>query len=959
MSIILIDDVLFNDSLEERTIRYNNCIFFLILNGTSIFFGLIYLYFYFMIPNYNNSSNSLALFFSIFHLISNSCYFLIFFELYLYEPDILSLTIKIITMFNPLIILSIYYWSACLTHNLYVTYYNYTHNMDKRFQFYKYLLFILIIIFYIYTLLNIHYNDSQLLSKKFTFISNYSISFLDIFYSLGFFIILFILYKLYFVLNKKADFIVSEYQETIERSKRLKNIFNSVFSRNIAYICYFLLTFIPANAIMILKYIFGKYNIQSYFFDFLTISLISFFGSFLFFVKLFDPVMRSFIINLLLFNRNDIRFDSTTVNTPLISEGENNTHLKDFNQIKITFNSRNNNKKKIHKISSFSPIKNKTKSEGNINVYVSKLSKPNKKNSYSCQTVRDDTDVYKKNYEMKILNSPNRENSNQDEGRYYSDNYLNDNNEYKNNSSASTGKFGKDQSERINTEVEYKKSDINMFENTKKFMNFNPNIHSFGKNEIIRSDFFKNNPSNERNHTICQIKALNSKMMERAKFSVSNKNKSFHGKKVIISPKSSINVRSNSTANNLLKRKYIPQRHIIGSRSITKTTSDFFHEEITSFASMNYHLEVNENLLRMIAISISVNECRKYDTDDKYKKYYKLTVPWENKKIYTDKTKNKEYTENNIPTWLGIKDESKFTNIQFKIMAYSPFVFHHIRLMDNISIDDLLNSLNPIDNMKKIKQMKVQGGRGNNSLFCTWDKKIILKTIDTNEKRILFDKMIKDYHCFMKEQKSLLSRIYGLYKIELKDKGSTYVIVQKNMDDLPYETKFLSFDFKGSTVDRQVILKGDLALEKEKLWLKYKDKVLKDKDLNLIGLKFIIDYENWKNIISYIDSDSSFLEDLGVTDYSLIVFVHKFRKEDMNNNKGSNRIIESKNHKYIFNFSIVDYLGTYNFIKKGEKITKSIFGYIKKSKDTNFSVLDPINYADRFRKFCKKIIKDE
>ena len=168
MSIILIDDVLFNDNEEQRVIRYNNCIFFLVLNGISIFSGLFYLYFYFVIPYYQNSSNSLALFLNIFHLISNFCYFLIFFELYLYEPLILSITIKIIAMLNPLIILCIYYWSACITHNLYVTYYNYSHNMDKRIKFYKYLLFIISVVFYLYTLFNIHYNDSQLLSKSFT-----------------------------------------------------------------------------------------------------------------------------------------------------------------------------------------------------------------------------------------------------------------------------------------------------------------------------------------------------------------------------------------------------------------------------------------------------------------------------------------------------------------------------------------------------------------------------------------------------------------------------------------------------------------------------------------------------------------------------------------------------------------------------------------------------------------------
>ena len=219
--------------------------------------------------------------------------------------------------------------------------------------------------------------------------------------------------------------------------------------------------------------------------------------------------------------------------------------------------------------------------------------------------------------------------------------------------------------------------------------------------------------------------------------------------------------------------------------------------------------------------------------------------------------------------------------------------------------------------------------------------------------------MIIDFHCLMRESRSILSRIYGLYKIDLIDKGSIYVIVQRNMDDLPFDTKLLTFDFKGSTVDRQIILKSDLGLIREKLWAKYKNKVLKDIDLDLIGLKFILEYENWKNIVSIIDSDSSFLQNLGVTDYSLVVFVHKYRKEDLEINRGCTRIMESKDRKYIFNFSIVDFLGTYNFMKYGEKWTKKFLGYIKKSKDTNFSALDPDNYGIRFRNFIKKIIKDE
>ena len=924
-----------------------------------------------MIPTYNTDANSTALFFSIFHLISNTFYFLIFFELYLYEPIILSVTTKIITMFNPLIILCIYYWSACLTHNLYVTYYQLSKNIAKRFNFYKYLLFILVIVFYIYTLLNIEYNDSKISSKQFTFISNYNTSYIDFFYLFGFLIILFILYKLYFILNKKDDFIISEYQETEEESLRLKNIFASWISRNIAYICYFLLTFIPANTVMILKYILNKKKISSYYIDFIVISFISFFGSFVFLVKLFDPLIRNYIVNLLLFNREYINNSRNNNSNEHLLLENNETNRKKNKPKTVIYSKKTDIKKEfIRKLSSFSPQKKLgRKTEGNI--YVSKLALPiifgSEPNLYEISDNKNE----KKYEEMKTFNYFEiKNNSNSNNNLKLEDEFYSNRNDSSRLDSNHTSKFNIESSINQDDKNFIRKNNYDNYNNNKfeeqksNSQIFNSIIHNVDNNDINNRNFSKNSVNNyQRNNTSFLVH----KSLKKSQFSINKSPKQTSKSKYYKSnyftnkftnSNSTLNLRSNSIKQNLLKRRVINYKYP-PRRSISKVNREFSKEEISTFDYINYLHEVNENLLRMIAISISVNECRIYDDLDVYKKYYRSTIPWEHKTFYTEKTKYKEYTEKTIPAWLGIKNDQRFTNIKFKVMAYCPFVFHHIRLMDKINIDDILASLDPSKNIKKLKEMKVSGGRGNNSLFCSWDKKLILKTIDTNEKTIFLEKMIIDFHCFMRESRSILSRIYGLYKIELMDKGSIYVIVQRNMDDLPLDTKLLTFDFKGSTVDRQIISKGDLGLIREKLWAKYKDKVLKDKDLNLIGLKFILEFENWKNIISIIDCDSSFLQNLGITDYSLVVFVHKYRKEDLEFNRGCTRVIESKDRKFIFNFSIVDFLGTYNFMKQVEKSTKHFLGYIKSAKDTNFSVLDPINYGVRFRNFIKRIIKDE
>ena len=968
MSIIFIDDILFDDNGEERTIRYGNCILFLVLNGISILSGLIYLYFYFIIPYYQNSSNSLSLYLSIFHLITNIFYFLIFFDFYIYKLEKLSFTIKIITMFNPLIIFCIYYWAVCLTHNLYVTYYNYIHNINKRIKFYKYLLFLISLIFYIFILLNIHYSDYQVISKNFYLITNYNKSFIDFFYICGMIMIVYIIIKLYYVLNKKEDFIsINEYQENHERNEKIKNIFNSVINRNISFIIYFLVTFTPTNIAMIFRYILSYTNFQVYFIDFMTILLICFSGTFILCLRLLDPLMRRFLINLILFNREFITkykehiLKEKQMNESFASNSLNETFLynESFSDNKIRIN-RNYKKSKTIKASPTSFTFGKIKSSASKEI-----------SNFGTSTKLNRNESSSEKFEMNNLNNDNISDLNELEEYYYNENQDNtEDNKSKNNdndnnysqkirfysgiNSAEISLKEKKEEKKENIK-EDKKAEINEYKDKDKERNSsqnsqvksNENLNSFGSNE--KKSIQNQNFSKFRNLTIVSQKSSTDSDHKSTKYPLRRFRGSFRKKRDI---KTLLNNRANSTTGGILQKKTS-----IGFKK-KESNEVLFHEEISSFALMNYHLEMNDNLTRLIAISIAINECRIYDDIKEYKKYYNSTIPWNNKDFYKERTLFKEYNEKTIPSWIGIKNEPRFNNIEFKILSFCPFVFHHIRLMDNISIDDILSSLDPINNMKKIKSMKVSGGRGSNCIINTWDKKIIVKTVDKNERQILVEKMIVDYHCLMKESKSLLSRIYGIFKIELKDKGSINVMIQRNMNELPIKTKLLTFDFKGSTVDRQSIADEDTKLNKQELVNKYKNKVLKDIDLGIIDMKFVIDYNNWQKIMSVIDSDSMFLQNFEVTDYSLLIFVHKYRKEDLINNKKCSRIIPSKDNKYIFNFAIIDFLGPFNFEKKGEKLAKELVGYIKKLKDTNFSVLDPNRYGTRFRNFAKKIIID-
>lgn len=341
-----------------------------------------------------------------------------------------------------------------------------------------------------------------------------------------------------------------------------------------------------------------------------------------------------------------------------------------------------------------------------------------------------------------------------------------------------------------------------------------------------------------------------------------------------------------------------------------------------SFDFMNYHLETTDNIYRMIAISISINQDRRYDKEMHYKAMFKSELPWQQEKFYKESTNCEEYRQENLPDWVNIKNDKNFRKLHLKIEKYCSLVFHHIRVIDKISVDDCINSLNPILNLEKIDECKVSGGRSPNSILYTWDRRMLIKTISEQEKDLLIDKLLKNYHVRMRDTKSLLCRIYGLFRISISDQFSTYVVLMKNMCELPLQTKILTFDIKGSSVDRDCISNSDKkkyldltnknefkAREyKEEIIKLNKDNVLKDNDLRFLELEFNLSSSNAINLKKAVEKDSEFLEKYEITDYSLLFALHYFNKDDYSRNFKNLGVLKSSDNKYLFCFSIIDFL---------------------------------------------------
>ena len=883
MSIILIDDIIFKNISQERIYNYSSIVFFIILNMISLLCTCFFTFFYYKMPNYQNNPNSLTLYLIVIHGILNLLYLFIFVEIYFYSPKIVTIFMKISAMFNPVIIFFSYFWISCLTHNIYVTYYNYKKNIDKRIKFYKLQSIIYIIIVYILTYYNLDFNETNIMDKKFSFIGFYKSNFLILYLIINFGIILYIINRLYYIFKKNTTFF--SLSTEIRRENTIRKLITSLIQRHIFCICFFIICFFPSNLYMIIKEVFAIQNFSISIIDFITLILISINSTFILLVKFTDPIMKSFIWKLFFCEKEIQKKDDSYKNLieltvfgdsksklnnnqddlispiipfkerPTIVESEfslDNTEKNDFNSVQLSKNSINNKFSESGNFHSIKLSKNKFDRYDISNVNKKKISNT---------LIEKNLKLEPKKTEMLIINED----------------------------TSSENKI------------------TNSFINKTKKVTFEPK--QLTKQDAINSDETKSNKSKDDSKLIY----------------ANSKNKS-----------------PNIERNESLSRPSI----------LSKTYQGI---GIRPFDFMYYHLDLDDNLLRMMAISICINYCRIYDNNLKYKSYFNSSLPWNKQSFYDEKSKWMEFDEENIPDWLSVKQDERFKHFNFRIKTFSPFVFHHLRIIDKITIDNIIKSLDPVKNLTSINQLKVSGGRGDNSILSTWDKKFIIKTINEEEKNVL-NKMLKAYHKRLRDTKSILCRIYGIFKIEVKDKGAIHVILQRNMDSLPQKTKLLTFDLKGSTVDRQSINKNDEKLKTDLLFKKYSNIVLKDIDLKILKLKFNLNSYDSKNLIKSINNDSEFLEKYKITDYSLLVFVHKYRQGDVSISLGNSGVNKSQDKKYLFEFSIIDFLGTFNFEKRGEKLAKTFVSYIKQLKDTNFSVLDPAQYGIRFRNFAKDVI---
>ena len=125
--------------------------------------------------------------------------------------------------------------------------------------------------------------------------------------------------------------------------------------------------------------------------------------------------------------------------------------------------------------------------------------------------------------------------------------------------------------------------------------------------------------------------------------------------------------------------------------------------------------------------------------------------------------------------------------------------------------------------------------------------------------------------------------------------------------------------------------------------------------------QMLLDPQDQSHILETLESDSQFLRDLKLMDYSILIGIEEV-KPSVSIQEGflthmqsfgptsSSYQFASKCQKFIYHICLIDYLQTYNLKKKMEVVYKS---KVKHAKTEEISSMNPRSYQERFYKFVR------
>ena len=359
-----------------------------------------------------------------------------------------------------------------------------------------------------------------------------------------------------------------------------------------------------------------------------------------------------------------------------------------------------------------------------------------------------------------------------------------------------------------------------------------------------------------------------------------------------------------------------------------------------------------------------------------------------------------------------LKDETinESDYLKIKVTNYAPKSFAYLRNLENINIDEMIESFLPKNNKQGLSKSQ---GKSGSFFISTDDNKYMIKSLKSDEIDLIRNGFLKKYIGHIEETKnqSLLCRLYGMFNITLAQNDEILIIVMRNVIGELKDNTVIKFDLKGSTYKR----KEDFDVND------INNKVMKDLNFNEIEQNIMISKQRIDHLRNIISLDSKFLSESELMDYSLFlvkltlnkeeaeeIFGQNIKKdqesavkqlfssqfsnesqnidnetkkeeEEINNensilkieplkieNEGKKKFSDIKYYKqYLYPslnqgigyiISIIDYFQYFNFFKVVEAgiISKFKTGLKKKNNNT-ISCVDPKTYSERFIKYVYQL----
>jgi len=139
-----------------------------------------------------------------------------------------------------------------------------------------------------------------------------------------------------------------------------------------------------------------------------------------------------------------------------------------------------------------------------------------------------------------------------------------------------------------------------------------------------------------------------------------------------------------------------------------------------------------------------------------------------------------------------------------EVIEYEPEIFGELRRSHNVSLDQLVSTFAPINNIQAITSFQPGSGKSSSFFFFADNKSLVLKTLKDEERSLLLEKgVLSSYSEHVKaNERSLLSKYLGIFTIRAENMTDVTCIIMDNLLGKDIASIERIYDLKGSTKGR-------------------------------------------------------------------------------------------------------------------------------------------------------------